>query len=72
MNIVVAEDKEEELRKGRHQTGDDGAHEERIEGAPLIFKLGGADPECSRPLVALRHHHLAREGEVLLRHVRRI
>ena len=30
LNIVVAKDREEELEKGRHQTGDDGAHEEWI------------------------------------------
>ena len=38
MNIVVAKDREEELGKGRHQTGDNGAHEERIEGASLVLR----------------------------------
>ena len=55
MKVIVAEDRDEELRKRRHQTGDDGAHDERVEGAPLALRLVGADLEHSRPLAALRH-----------------
>ena len=69
LQVVLAKDSKEELGKRRHQTGDDGAHKERIEGAPIALRLVGAGLEHSRPLVALRHHHQAREGEILLRHV---
>ena len=72
LQVVLVKNNKEELGKRRHQTGDDGAHKERVEGAPLAFRLGEAGLEHSRPLVALRHRHQAREGEVLLRHVRGI
>ena len=71
MQVVLAKNSKEELGKGRHQPGDDGAHKEWAEGAPLAFRLVGADLEHGRPLVALRHHQ-AREGEILLREVRGI
>ena len=66
LNIVVAEDNEEELGKGRHQTGNDGAHEERIEGAPSAFRDGGAGLERFRPVDALRLRHLAHQGKARL------
>ena len=52
LKVVVAEDREEELRKRRHQTGDDGAHEERIEGAPSAFRESRAGLEHRRPVDA--------------------
>ena len=67
LQVVLAENSIEELRERRHHTGDDGAHKERIEGAPPAFRRVGAGLEHKRPLAALRHHHQAREGEVLLR-----
>ena len=70
LQVVLAENSKEELGERRHQTGDNGAHKERIEGAPLDFRLVGASLEHSRPLAALRHRHQVREGEVLLRQVR--
>ena len=42
LQVVLAENSKEELRERRHQTGDNGAHKERIEGAPLVFRLVGA------------------------------
>ena len=66
LQVVLAKNSKEELEKRRHQTGDDGAHKERVEGSPLAYRLGGAGLEHSPPLVALRHHHQAREGEILL------
>ena len=72
LQVVMAENRKEELGKGRHQTGGDGAHEERVEGASFILRKGRANLERGRPVVALRRHHQAREGQVLLQHVRRI
>ena len=46
-----------------HQTGDNGAHEERIEGAPSAFRDGGAGLERFRPVDALRLRHLAHQGK---------
>ena len=63
LQVVLAENNKEELRERRHQTGDNGAHKERIEGVPPAFKLVGAGLEHSHPLAALRHRHQAREGE---------
>ena len=57
LQVVLAENSKEELRERRHQTGDNGAHKERIEGAPLGFRLVRAGLEHSRPLAALRHRH---------------
>src|SRR4051812_38573556 len=72
LQVVLAKNGMEELRERRHQTGDDGAYEERVEGASLALRLVGADLERSRPLSALRYRHQAREGEVLLRKIRGI
>ena len=52
LQVLLAKNNEEELRKRRHQTGDDGAHKEQVEGAPLTFRLGGAGLEHRRPLIA--------------------
>ena len=71
LQIVMVENRKEELRKRGHQTGGDGAHKERVEGAFSALRKGGADLEHSRPLVALRHSQ-AREGEILPRHIRGI
>ena len=72
LNIVVAKDREEELGKWRHQTGDNGAHEERIEGAPLALREGRAGLEHLRPVDALRRRHLAHPGKSCIRHIRRV
>ena len=72
LKIIMAEDREEELRKGRHQTGDNGAHEERIEGAPLALREGKSGLEHLRPVDALRRRNLAHPGKARLRHVRRV
>ena len=69
LQVVLAENNKEGLRERRHQTSDDGAHKERIEGAPPAFRLVGIGLEHSRPLAALHHRHQAREGKVLLRQV---
>ena len=70
MQLVLAKDNKKELRERRHQTRDDSAHEEGVEGAPLVLRSGGAEPERSLPhLVNLRRRHLAHEGEILLRYV---
>ena len=42
IQTVLAKNNKEELGEGRHQTSDDGAHEERIEDAPLAFWLSKA------------------------------
>ena len=66
----MAEDGVEEVGEGVNQACNDGTHEEGIEGAPLVLRLGRAGLERSLPhLAALRHRHQAREGEILLRHV---
>ena len=72
MQVVMAENGKKELGKGRHQTGSDGAHEERVEGAPFALRKGRTNIEHGCPIVALRRHHLARQGKVLPRHIRRI
>ena len=69
LNIIVAEDREEELREGRYQTGNNGAYKERIEGAPLALREGRAGLEHLRPVDALRRRHLAHPGKARLRHV---
>src|SRR3954471_15804912 len=51
LQVVMAEDGEEELRERRHQARSNGAYEERIEGAPSALRGGGADLEHLR----LRH-----------------
>ena len=66
MQVVLTKNAKEKLGKGRHQTGGDGAHEERVKGAPFVLRQGGAVLERCCPLVALRNHHVAREGEFLL------
>ena len=71
LQVVMVENRKEELRKGRHQTGGDGAHEERVEGASFVLGKGGANLEHGRPVVALRRHHLARPSKVILQHIRR-
>ena len=53
LQVVLADNSKEELGERRHQTGDDGAHKERIEGAPLALRLVGAGLEHSHPLAAL-------------------
>ena len=45
LQVVLMKYSKEELGKGRHQTGDDGAHKERVEGAPLAS--GWAEPALS-------------------------
>ena len=72
LKVVMAEDGEEELRKGRHQTGSNGAHKERIEGAPLALRKGGAGLEHLCPVDALHRHHPAHPGKARLRHIRRV
>ena len=42
LKIIMAEDREEELRERGYQAGSKGAYEERIEGAPLALGKGGA------------------------------
>ena len=54
LKVVMAEDGKEEFREGRHQTGDNGAHEERIEGASLALREGRTSLEHLRPVDALR------------------
>ena len=49
LQVVLVKNSKEELKKRRHQTGDDGAHKERVEGAPLAFRLGGAGLEHIAP-----------------------
>ena len=50
MQLILAKDGKEELREGRNQTSDDGVHEEGVEGAPLVLRLGGAKTERSLPI----------------------
>ena len=69
LQVVMVENRKEELRKGRHQTSDDGANEEQTEGAPLAFREGRAGLEHLRPVDALRRHHLAHLGKACLRHI---
>ena len=45
LQVVMAENRKEELRKGRHQTGGDGANEERVEGASFVLGKGGTNIE---------------------------
>ena len=71
MQVVMAEDREEKLRKGRHQTGSNGAYKERIEGAPLALRKGRAGLEHLCPVDTLRRHHPAHPGKARLRHIRR-
>ena len=66
LQVVMAENRKEELGKGRHQSGSDGAHEERVESASLVLGKGGANLDCRHPVAALRRRHQAREGEILL------
>ena len=66
LQIVMVKNGKEELGKRGHQTGGDGAHEERVEGAPSALRKGGADLERGRPVVALRRHHLAHPSKTLL------
>ena len=72
MQVVMAEDREEELRERRYQTGSNGTYEERVQGAPLGLRRGGAGLEHLRPIDALRRHHPAHPGKARLRHVRRV
>ena len=72
LQVVMEEDREEKLRKGRHQTGSNGAYEERIEGVPSGLRKGGAGLEHLRPVDALRRHHPAHPGKARLQHVRRV
>src|SRR4051812_27287315 len=72
LQVVMAEDGKEELRKRRYQARCNGAHEERIEGAPLAFRGIGADLEHLRPVNALRRGHPVQQGEARLRHIGRI
>ena len=72
LQVLQAKNNKEEHGKKRHQTGDDGAHKERVEGAPLAFRLVGAGLEHSRSHVALRHRPQVHEGEIPLRHIRGI
>ena len=70
---VMAEDGVEEVGEGRNQAGDNGVHEEGLEGAPLSLWLGGASPELGLPpLVALPRRQQVRGGKALLRDVGRI
>ena len=57
LQVVLVENSKEELRERRHQTSDNGAHKERIEGDPVAFRLVRAGLEHSRPLAALLHRH---------------
>src|SRR3954470_12827816 len=72
LQVVMAEDGEEELRERRHQARSNGAYEERIEGAPSALKGGRADLEHLRPVDALRRRHPVQLGETRLRHVGRV
>nr|XP_045083589.1 protein FAR1-RELATED SEQUENCE 5-like [Aegilops tauschii subsp. strangulata] len=57
MDLVVAEDGVEEVGERGNQPGDDAAHEEGVESAAWGFRLGGANPERSLPLlITLRRH----------------
>ena len=69
LQVVQAKNSKEELEKRRHQTGDDGAHKERVEGAALAFRLVEAGLEHGRSHIALRHRPRAHEGEIPLRHI---
>ena len=59
LQVVMAEDREEKLREGRHQASNNGAYKERIKGAPSALRGGGAGLEHLRPIDALRRRHLA-------------
>ena len=66
LQVVMAEDREEKLRKGRHQTDSNGAYEEQIEGAPSGLRKGGAGLEHLRPVDAVRRRHRAHPGKAHL------
>src|SRR4051812_41729363 len=72
LQVVMAEDGKEELRERGHQARSNGAYEERIEGAPMAHRGGGANLEHPRPVDALRRRHPVQPGEALLRHVGKV
>ena len=51
LQLIVAEEKEEELGEGRHQASSNGTYEERIEGAPLTLRDGGLALNTFAPLM---------------------
>ena len=53
LQLVMAEDREEELGEGRHQASNNGTYEERIEGAPLTLRV--AEPALNTFAPSMPH-----------------